>query len=269
MLDAETERSLARKARRGCQRSRDLLVLSHVRLALAAARTRGRNTIAQEDLVAQGMLGLAEAAMRFDPDREVRFSAYAAWWVRALLRQYSIESRRTTGAPSTRAARRLIAHLRTVERGIAQAKGEAATHAEVAAAMGVAVEEVERVDLWMRERDVPVGVGEGEFDVASSAASPEEQVAESELRTQREARVHAALATLDAREREIILRRLLADEEETLASVGARLGLSRERVRQLEARACAKLRSAILAASAAADARVPSASTTGGNGTPR
>jgi RNA polymerase sigma-32 factor len=269
MLDADTERALAREAQRGCRRSRDLLVMSHARLALAAARSHGRDAIAQEDLVAQGMLGLAEAAMRFDPDRDVRFSAYAAWWVRALLRQHSIEARRTTGAPSTRAARRLIAHMRTVERSIAQSKGEAATREEVAAAMGVAVEEVERVDAWMRERDVSLGLGEGELDVVAPTSTPEEEVAEREVRSQREARVRRALATLDAREREIVRRRLLADDEETLAAVGARLGLSRERVRQLEARACAKLRAAIAAASGDDEPRAPTVGRARTNGIAR
>ncbi|MBX3269400.1 MAG: sigma-70 family RNA polymerase sigma factor [Sandaracinaceae bacterium] len=249
MLDLDTERELLRRIQEnGDPRALDALLVSHVRLVLSIAQKYRRHGLPVDDLVAEGNLGLVEAARRFDRARGTRFSTYAAWWVRALIRRYTIANRRIVGAPSTRAARRLLSNLRETQRRLAAELGRAATREEIARALDVSVEDVATVDAALSGRDVSLApTPEGlVIELACDRASPEETAAAAELRAHNERSVHDALERLERRERLIIERRLLDDDRETLADIGAELGLSRERVRQLELRARQKLRAALL-----------------------
>ena len=135
MLDLDTERELLRRIQEDDDpRALDALLVSHVRLVLSIAQKYRRHGLPVDDLVAEGNLGLVEAARRFDRARGTRFSTYAAWWVRALIRRYTIANRRIVGAPSTRAARRLLSNLRETQRRLAAELGRVATREEIVCA---------------------------------------------------------------------------------------------------------------------------------------
>lgn len=249
MLAADTERELLAQIRdHDDPKAMAALLDSHLRLVLAMAHRYTRHGVSLEDLVAEGNLGLVEAARRFEADRGTRFSTYAAWWVRALIRRYALANRRIVPAPSTRNARKLIGTLRTTERKLSAELGRAPTPTEVAEALGVEVKDVEMVDTALRARDVSFGPRPDgtDFELASPKASPEQQVADHQLAARSKQSVHRALDLLDAREREIVEKRFLEEDRQTLSNIGSTMGLSRERVRQLEVRAREKLRVALL-----------------------
>ncbi len=249
MLDADTERDLLTRIQESNDsRALDALLLSHVRLVLSIAHKYRRHGLALEDLVAEGNLGLVEAARRFDRSRGTRFSTYAAWWVRALIRRFTIANRRIVGAPSTRAARRLLSKLRTTQRRLAAELGAPPTREQVAEALDVTPEDVATVEAALGGRDVSLApTPDGQvLELVSDNESPEETASKKEAHELNARSVQHALEGLEARERLIIEKRLLDDDRETLARIGEQLGLSRERVRQLELRARQKLRAALL-----------------------
>ena len=246
ILDVDAEHRLAVAARTGSRSAHDQLLVAHLRLVLRIARGYVKHGVPYEDLVGDGMVGLAEAAQRFDPERGVRFSAYAAWWIRAHIRRSTLANRRIVATPSTRAARKLIARLRETERALGQQLGRIATREEVAASLGVTADDVGMVDTALRERDVVVGdVEHGGVELADFDCSPEQLVADAELRADVERAVGRAVGTLTEREREIVRRRITSEDVDTLNVVGQALGLSRERVRQIESKACEKLRTVL------------------------
>jgi RNA polymerase sigma-32 factor len=247
MLSAEEESVLIEELRAGCANAFARLLASHLRLVTCVARRYARNGIAMDDLIGEGNLGLVEAARRFDPDRGTRFSTYAAWWVRAYVRGYALANRRIVPLPSTRNARKVLWRLSTIERALSQQMGRTPHREEVAAALQVEPDDVAMVQGALGARDISLGwsdEGRG-IDLPDAQPSPETLAAELEAQHHNHWQIAAALETLTPREREIIKRRLLTDEVATLAMLGESLGLSRERVRQLEKRAELKLRSAL------------------------
>ncbi len=248
MLDAVEEQVLLRRYREGEREALDKVVRAHLRLVLSIVERYAHHGVPMEDLIGEGIVGLMEAARRFEEDKGTRFGTYAAWWVRAYVRRYALQNRRIVATPSTRAARRVLWGMRRAEREIAQEVGRAATHEEVAERLGVAPEDVDLVVGAMGGADVPIGIqedGRG-FDPADECPTPEECAAERERRERLSRQVSAAIARLDAREREIVRRRLLQEDSVSLSALGEVFGVSRERVRQLQRRAESKLRSALL-----------------------
>jgi RNA polymerase sigma-32 factor len=166
--------------------------------------------------------------------------------VRAYVRRYALDNRRLVGPPETRGARRVRGHVRATERRIAQEHGRQAEPHEVAAALGVKVEDLVEADAALRARDVPIGPAPHGMDPPSPAASPESEVSEAETRALVKRRLTSAFDGLTARERQIVVARHLNDERPSLNLLGERLGVSRERVRQLQIQAEHKLRSALV-----------------------
>lgn len=247
LLTMEEETRLAQRAAAGCERSFERLLCSHLRLVLTIARDFRAYGLPLQDLVSEGLLGLVEAARRFDPERGVRLAAYAAWWIRAYIRRYTIFNRRIVRTPSTRHGRRLLANLRRTQRDLAQANGTPPDADAVAAALGVEPRDVEEMEAALSGRDVPCGAdADGRtFELTSDAPSPETVVAETEDRARSVRRLHLAMNELPARERHILNRRYLVEEDNSLASIGRGMGLSRERVRQLEHQAQGRVRDAL------------------------
>jgi RNA polymerase sigma-32 factor len=252
MLTAAHESDLAARAARGDDHAFERLLKSHLRLVISIAREFASYGLPTEELVSEGMLGLVEAARRFEPERGVRLSAYAAWWIRAYVRRYTIHNRRIVRTPSSRHGRRLLSNLRKTQRALTQRNGEHPGAEDVAAALGVGVSDVEEMEAALSGRDVPCGHdAEGRtLEIRCAEPSPEVIVAENEERTASIAAMHAALSSLPTRERDILRDRYLREEGRSLASIGRDIGLSRERVRQLESRAQARMRDQLLAASA-------------------
>lgn len=247
VLSAQDELRLAQEAQAGSEQSFERLLQAHLRLVLTLAREFSSYGLPLEELVSEGLLGLVEAARRFEPERGVRLAAYAAWWIRAYMRRYTIFNRRIVRTPSSRHGRKLLANLRRTQRDLAQKSGERPDAATVAAVLGVTVKDVEEMESALSGRDLPCGFdaeGHG-AELACAGPTPEALVAEAEERDVSMQSLHAALDALPDRERRILQERYLGEETGSLASIGRGMGLSRERVRQLEHEAQAKMRHAI------------------------
>ena len=245
VLSAEVEADLARQAQQGSSRASEILLNAHLRLVLTIARDFTRYGVPFEDLVGEGLLALVEASRRFDPERGVRLAAYAAWSIRAYMRRHTLDNRRIVRAPSSRHGRTVLANLRRTQRDLTQACGGPPAPEAVARVLGVGVRDVEEMESALSNRDVSVGPHDKALEVPSESPSPETLVAEHEDRQYREGALGRAFESLTARERRILKERYLSGELTSLASIGRELGLSRERVRQLELQAHAKIKRAI------------------------
>ena len=247
-LDADAERDLLEAYQVGGDRAAlARLVEAHMPLIHGLAHRYRHHGDTTDDLVAEGRLGLVEAAERFDRSRGLRFATYGSWWARAFVRRHALQNMRIVGAPSTRVGRRLIAALPTARRKLAQELGRDPTREELAEALDVEPDDVASVVSAFRARDVvidPSTESRGTA-LATSSPDPEKLLATHQRAAHLSARVQEALTRLTPRERLIIEGRLLLDDRSTLASLGDELGVSRERVRQIEKRACEKLRDAL------------------------
>jgi RNA polymerase sigma-32 factor len=242
-LSAQQEGELAREVAAGSSVALDRLLRAHMRLVLSMANEfAGTSACAKDELVSEGLLGLVEAARRFDPERGTRFAAYAAWWIRAYMRRYSLFNRRIVRAPSTRAARVLLSNLPKLERRYLRDTGCKPDAETIASTFGVDVESVREVEAAVASHDVPCASGASGFDLPSEQPSPEALVAEADAERATRERVRGALDQLSRRERQVLEKRHLDDQPHTLSEIGRDLGVSRERIRQLELRACDKLR---------------------------
>ena len=258
LLTAEEEIDLATRWReRKDERVAQKLVLSNMRAVIKIAAEFGRQHAAFADLVQEGTLGLLKAVDRYDPTRGTRFLSYAAWWIRAYIRDYLLRTRSLVRLGTTQ-------RQRTVYSRLGKARNQIAREGQVGEARLLRLEELIGVDretiLSMEARlggydvslDAPVG---DESDGANRASfleddgpGPEEVTARGQEDRIERAGLEGALSHLPAREREIVERRHLVDQPETLQAVGDRLGISRERVRQLEVRALRRMREHLVAA---------------------
>jgi RNA polymerase sigma-32 factor len=247
ILSQEEEVELVRSAQAGSERSLDRLLSCHFRLVASVARGYKRHGLAFEDLVSEGMLGLVEAARRFDPERGVRFASYATWWIRANIRKYTLFNRRIVRMPSSRNGRKLLATLRRTQHELARATGEWPTSAALAARLGVSTRDVEEIDVALSGRDAAYGCDNegGVSELACGRPSPEVLVADTEEHAHSMRVVRGELDRLPSKQRDILRQRYLTEETATLATIGRDMGLSTERVRQLEHAAHATMRLAI------------------------
>jgi RNA polymerase sigma-32 factor len=242
------------------------LIRSHLPLVRAIVHRHRVRALRDEDLLAEGNLGLLEAAMRFDPAFDVRFATYATHWIRARVREHVLRFRRVVGGPDTRASRRILGRRGRVEAALSQSLGRPADDHELAAALGVQPSDLEQVRGSYDAHDVPVD--DGESVLRADQASAEDLVGDSEEFRLRSRALAEAMATLGERERTIIERRQLSGSPTPLHVLASELSISRERVRQLEIRGLRALSAAVGAAPLAAtrprngDGASPSASVT-------
>lgn len=267
MLDAETELALARAWRdHGDERALHRLVNAYMRLAIAMAAKYRRYGAPMPDLIQEAGVGLMKAAEKFDPDRGVRFSTYAVWWIKASIQDYVMRNWSMVRTGSTSSQKALFFNLRRVRAKIereASASGETVDgdrlRAMVAEELQVPLRDVEMMDARLAGSDFSLNAlqaGEEGREWVETLEDDAPQAAEVVARRQDLARVRGwladALATLNPRERMIIVERKLRDEPRTLESLGQELGLSKERIRQLEAQALQKLRRRLEAVTGAA-----------------
>jgi RNA polymerase sigma-32 factor len=224
------------------------LVLSNLRFVVKIAFEYRPYGIRLLDLVQEGNLGLLVAVDRFEPDRNVRLTTYAVWWIRAYIQEYIRRSWSLVRFGTTRAEQRCFYQLRR-ERQKLEREGGKADPASLARALGVTPAELERIEARITRRDLslddPAYIDADETRgerLADDTPGPEAAVAATEAGRRTRAGVWRALATLDERERTIIERRYLHGKSATLRELGDAFGISGERVRQLEARAKAKMR---------------------------
>jgi RNA polymerase sigma-32 factor len=258
LLDAETEASLAR-AWRDARDAAALhrLVQAYMRLAISVAARYRRYGMAMPDLIQEASLGLMKAADKFDPDRGVRFSTYAVWWIKASVQDAVMRNWSLVRTGSTSAQKALFFNLRRVQ---ARLQREAAQRGEaldghqlterVALDMGLTMADVQMMDGRLSGGDFSLNVPQGSDEdgrewvevLEDDAPATEAHVAAQQDLARLRSVLAGELARLNARERHILTERLLRDAPRTLESLGAELSLSKERVRQLEAAALKKLR---------------------------
>jgi RNA polymerase sigma-32 factor len=226
------------------------LVRAYTRLVIASAGRFRSYGLPIGDLVQEGNVGLMQAAARFEPERDVRFSTYAAWWVRSAMQDYVLRNWSIVRTGTTAAQKSLFFNLRRLRARIdlsGAPLSEAGRH-QIAVALKVDVAEVESMDMRLGAADqslnAPLGAGDDDWQdfLADRRPSPEELVMGQRDGATRSRWLNEALGELSPRERRIISDRRLREEGATLEELGRALGVSKERVRQLEHRALIKLR---------------------------
>jgi len=225
------------------------LVLANLRLVVKIAMEYRRSWTNVLDLIQEGNLGLMQAVQRFDPYQGVKLSSYAAYWIRAYILKYLLDNIRLVRLGTTRAQRKLFFRLNKEKREL-ERLGIAVEPRLIAERLDVSEDDV--IDMEQRlgssdlSFDAPVGDDEGSATfgdfIAGAGGTAEDAVADEELRRVFLEKVHAFAETLDARDRRIVEERILAEEPKTLQEMGDAFGITRERVRQLEARVVARLR---------------------------
>ena len=254
LLTQEREQALAR-AWLGSRDERALhaLVASHFRLVVSQSSQYARRYgLSFADLMQEGNLGLMQAAARFDPDRGVRFSTYAVWWIRAAIQDFVLRNWSVVRIGTTTAEKRLFFNLRRLRARNASANGDMLTHehhVEIARTLGVSLGAVDDMEARLsgadRSIDAPIdeaGTTDWSDRLVDESPSPEELVGERLARQTYRRWLVQALAQLPAREALIVRRRHLRERAQTLEELGVELAISKERVRQLEKRALARLR---------------------------
>ena len=254
-LSRAEEAELARQAWEGDAQAASRLIVSHLRFVLHIARRYGRNGFPIGDLLQEGTVGLIEAVRRFNPDRDVQLSSYAVWWIRAAMQDYVIRSRSLVRMGTTVAQKSMFFTLR--QRVSQLAEGDWLSEDFIGALanrFNTSIAEVTNLARRIAQPDqsldeTPVsGAGASLLDqLADGSPTPEDQVASaSERRLHRDC-LASGLSKLPERERFIIGRRFFAEPKPSRAALGVELGLSKERVRQLEVRALERLREMLIA----------------------
>lgn len=243
---AEDQRELARRAREGDAAAREALVVALLPDLMAAARRYAGGPTEAADLVQEGVLAVLGALLRFDPDRGASFRAYAAPWIRGAMARLAQDQRRALRLPA-RAKADLSALKRVGNRMLAE-RGREAPLTEVAEAAGVDLARAEMILNAARPAgalEEPLAGDEEALTLVDVLADPRaEEAYDGVVRAASTPGLAALLGALSERERDVVERRfgLGGREEESLADIGRRLGVSRERARQIEARALAKMR---------------------------
>src|SRR5258706_1332184 len=255
MLSFEEERDLARKFRseNDVEAARQL-VLSHLRLVVAIARGYMGYGLPQGDLIQEGNIGLMKAVKRFDPERGVRLVSFALHWIRAEIHEFVLRNWRMVKVATTKAQRKLFFNLRSMKPSLGPL-----TQAEVgsiAKQLRVKPEEVAEMEMRLAGQEISLEPASDEDEPYAPIAyladhSPEpSEIAEAEQNVTLRARgLEAALASLDARSRRIIETRWLREKDSaTLHELAAEFKVSAERIRQIEAKALAKMKDVIASA---------------------
>ena len=257
MLSQEHEQSLALRWRdHGDERALHELTQAYMRLVISMA-TRFRNYgLPISDLVQEGNVGLMQAAARFDPDRQVRFSTYASWWIRSSIQDFVLRNWSIVRTGTTSAQKSLFFNLRRLRAKIDDTSDAVMTPENrtwVADHLGVPERDVEamasRLSGSDRSLNAPLGTdsdAQWQDLLEDETAVPEDRVMHARDGERRKKWIAEALKTLTDRENLIIRERRLTDDTVTLEVLGKRLGISKERVRQIEHQALGKLRTALV-----------------------
>ena len=258
LLDAETELQLAyawRDSRDEAALHR--LITAYMRLAISMAAKFKRYGAPMNDLVQEAGLGLMKAADKFDPDRGVRYSTYAVWWIKASVQDYVMRNWSMVRTGSTSSQKSLFFNMRRVQAQLereAQQTGEILDKHQlnqlIATEVGVPLNDVEMMDGRLSGSDFSLNATQASDEEGREwIETLEDENARADLTVEEEHDqkrlanwIGVAMDALNEREQFIVRERKLIDSPRTLESLGAELGLSKERVRQLEAAAFGKMR---------------------------
>ena len=257
LLEKDHELELARLWRdKGDEKALHELVSSYTRLVVSMASRFRNYGLPVGDLIQEGNIGLMQAANRFEPERGLRFSTYASWWIRSSIQDYVLRNWSIVRTGTTAAQKSLFFNLRRLRSKIESKNGQEGLgiegRKEIATALDVKVSEVEDMESRLAANDQSLNavIGEdGDSDwqsfLADSRPNPEEVVMGMKDSQTRSAWLQDSLSELSNREQTIIRERHLVYEPVTLEELGKQLGVSKERVRQLEQRAMDKLKTSM------------------------
>lgn len=259
-LEREEERQLAVQwVEHDDSKALHKLVAAHMRLVIAIAARFRHFGLPMSDLIQEGHVGLLEAARRFEPDREVRFSTYATWWIRASIQDHILRNWSIVRGGTSSTQKALFFNLRRLRAKLSggpDRRPDSEVHTEIAAAVGVSREDVAVMDSRISGNDASLNapISEGEGGTTSERQDylrceqplPDETVGRAIDQERRKRWINSALKVLSDRELQIVRERRLTDDSVTLEALGKNLGISKERVRQIENRALEKLRGALL-----------------------
>ncbi|MFW5875791.1 MAG: sigma-70 family RNA polymerase sigma factor [Myxococcota bacterium] len=259
-LSREEEHELALRARDGDQDATDRLVQANMRYVVAVALQYRRYGIKVGDLIAEGNVGLLVAVRKFDPDRGVRFVTYAGYWIRAYVLDAVVRSTSMVGGGTGPLRSKLFFRLRRERARVSNLTADPHERVELLAErFSVTPQRMEEMLRRLDSRDVSLDIRMfDDSDVSmvdtlvSDEDTQEERLAERRHQGALSSALGDALGELDNRERFIVERRIMSDDEMSLAAIGRELGVSRERARQLEARAKKKLKKSLDAFASAA-----------------
>lgn len=254
VLDRATEAAAARRFKRGDKSAGDLLVTSNLRFALRTAHRFTRYGQSIEDLTQEANLGLLRALEHYDPARGYRFITYATWWIQSYLRNYVMKNMSLVKYGTTARERECFTKLGATLRKLRGDLPNASDDELIAVAadqLSLAVDEAHIIHQRLHSTDQslnsPLDSDDGESTFQDMVADDRPPADEALSHKRRLARVSCITRTEACTPRELFIaeRRLLADEPQTLDEIGTRIGVTRERVRQIERRLLDRIRSAI------------------------
>lgn len=234
------------------------IAVAHMRLVISIAGRFKHFKLPLSDLVQEGYVGLLEAAARFDPEREVRFSTYATWWIRASIQDYILRNWSIVRGGTSSAQKALFFNLRRLRAKLASEDRNMSKQdifRRISEKLGVSVSDVETMDFRFSTSDNSLSAPMIADDESSGSKMDsladdhplQDTLVEDEIDGNRRSKwLHDALQILNDRELQIIRCRRLNDNGATLEALGEKMGISKERVRQIEARAMEKLRNYLL-----------------------
>jgi len=261
LLDAQTELTLAYAWRdERDEQALHRLITAYMRLAVSMAAKFRRYGAPMNDLIQEASLGLMKAADKFDPDRGVRFSTYAVWWIKASIQDYVMRNWSMVRTGTTSSQKSLFFNMRRVQARLereAVARGESLDAHQlrqmISTEVGVPLHDVEMMDGRLAGSDFSLNATQSSDDegrqwidaLQDDAALASEQVEQDKDNGTLREWLVTAMSVLSERERFIVRERKIRDEPRTLESLGNELGLSKERVRQLESVAFTKMRKSL------------------------
>ncbi|MEZ5862663.1 MAG: RNA polymerase factor sigma-32 [Geminicoccaceae bacterium] len=257
LLSREHELDLARAWRNdGDEAALHELIKAYMRLVVSAASRFKNYGLPMSDLIQEGVVGLMQAAARFEPERDVRFSTYATWWIRSAMQDYILRNWSVVRTGTTAAQKSLFFNLRRLRAKIDDGLGSSLTEegrASIAETLSVSVGDVAAMEMRLMGGDQSLNAtisqtGEDVWQdfLADERPNPEDVVSDRHDSKARTAWLRESLKELNDRERTIIRERRLREDGRTLEELGRRLGISKERVRQIEHRALQKLKVALM-----------------------
>ena len=231
------------------------LVKAYARLVVSTASRFRNYGLPMGDLVQEGNVGLMQAAARFEPERDVRFSTYAAWWIRSAMQDYILRNWSIVRTGTTAAQKALFFNLRRLRAKIEDASAvtlSAEGRERIATELKVEVKDVEGMEMRMSggDQSLNAAITDSSEDswqdfLSDTRPNPEDVVIGLRDSATRSAWLAEAIGALSPREQTIIRQRRLSEDGATLEELGRQLGVSKERVRQLEHRALMKMRSSL------------------------
>lgn len=258
-LEREQEQALVQRWKeQGDQVALDQITSAHMRLVISTASRFRKFDLPMADLIQEGTVGLMEAAFRFEPARDVRFSTYAIWWIRASIQDYILRNWSIVRGGTSSTQKALFFNLRRLRAKLAQSNetiSKREMYSQISSQLGVSAKDVELMDSRLSGPDSSLSMTVSPDDSNSAEKIDflvddhplQDEVVEHMIDNERRVSwLKQALSVLNDRELQIIRERRLKDDTVTLEMLGAKLGISKERVRQIENRALEKLRAALL-----------------------